>query len=101
MPRARGSRIDWTNPARRVSFAAMNQPDQKAASPASRALDAGLTLGAFLFFTWILRSHVPSNDPVNVWLWAAVSASCLTAVFWLCLQMFRAVLRMQRGEHKK
>ena len=79
----------------------MNQPDRKSATPASLALDAGLTLGAFLLFTRILLSHVPSNDPVNIWLWAIVGASCLTAVFWLCLQMFRAVLRMQRAVAKK
>jgi len=79
----------------------MDEPDRKPATPASRALDAGLTLAAFLLFTRILRSHVPSHDPVNMWLWAAVGAACLTAVFWLCLQMFRAVLRMQRADPRK
>jgi hypothetical protein len=79
----------------------MDQPVRKSATPASRALDAGLTLAVFLLFTRILLSHVPSNDPVNIWLWAAVGASCLTAVFWLCLQMFRAVLRMQRATRKE
>jgi len=29
-------------------------------------------------------------------LWGAVSSSCLTAVFWLALQMFRVVLRASR-----
>jgi len=95
------ARIDWTKAAARVSFAVMDQTNRKSAAPASLALDAGLTLAVFLFFTRILRPHVPSNDPVNILLWAAVSASCLTAVFWLCLQMFRAVLRMQRAERKK
>ena len=68
---------------------------------ATLALDAGLSLGAFAFFTWLLSSHVPSNDPVDIWLWAAVGASCLTALFWLALQMFRAVWRAQRDPDRQ
>ena len=73
----------------------MDQPDRKPLRGLTLALDAGLTLVVFAFFTWILRSHVPSNDPFHIWLWAAVTASCLAALFWLALQMFRAVLRAQ------
>ncbi len=58
-------------------------------------IDAVLTLAAFVFFTLILRSHVPSSDPFFIWLWGAITASCLAAVFWLALQMFRVVLRAQ------
>jgi hypothetical protein len=29
-------------------------------------------------------------------LWAALAASCMSGVFWLALQMFRAVLDFQR-----
>jgi hypothetical protein len=79
----------------------MDQPDRKSTTSASLALDAGLTLGVFVLFTRILLSHVPSSDPFNIALWAAVGASCLTAVFWLCLQMFRAVVRMQRASGRK
>ncbi len=73
----------------------MDPPDRKSLRGLTLALDAGLTLAVFAFFTWILRSHVPSNDPFHIWLWAAVTASCLAALFWLALQMFRAVLRAQ------
>jgi hypothetical protein len=73
----------------------MDQPDRRPARGRALALDAGLTLAAFAFFTWILRSHVPSNDPFFIWLWAAITAACLAALFWLALQMFRAVLRAQ------
>jgi hypothetical protein len=73
----------------------MDQPDRKPARGITLALDAGLTLAVFAFFTWILRSHVPSNDPFYIWLWGAITASCLAALFWLALQMFRAVLRAQ------
>jgi hypothetical protein len=61
----------------------------------ARVIDALLTLAVFVFFTWILRSHVPSYDPVFIWLWGAVSASCMAALFWLALQMFRSVLQAQ------
>jgi hypothetical protein len=73
----------------------MDLPKGKPADRAALALDAFLTLAVFAFFTWILRSHVPSNDPVFIWLWGAITASCLTALFWLALQMFRVVLRAQ------
>ena len=73
----------------------MDLPKGKPAGRATLALDAFLTLAVFAFFTWILRSHVPSNDPVFIWLWAAITASCLAALFWLALQMFRVVLRAQ------
>jgi len=31
-----------------------------------------------------------------IMLWAGLTAACMTAVFWLAGQMFRAVLRAQR-----
>ena len=73
----------------------MDLPKGKPAGRATLALDAFLTLAVFVFFTWILRSHVPSNDPFFIWLWSAITASCLAALFWLALQMFRVVLRAQ------
>ena len=73
----------------------MDLPETKDASRTTLLLDAGLTTVVFAFFTWILSSHVPSNDPFYIWLWGAVGASCLAALFWLALQMFRAVLRAQ------
>ena len=73
----------------------MDRPEEKPAAHAAFALDGGLTAAVFAFFTWVLHSHVPSSDPFYIWLWGAISASCLTAVFWLALQMFRAVLRAQ------
>jgi len=79
----------------------MDQPEPNPARRASPLIDAGLTLIVFAFFTWVLRDHVPSNDPVNVWVWGAVCASCLTAVFWLGLQMFHAVYRLQRAGRNK
>lgn len=78
----------------------MDQPERKPLRARTLAVDAGLTLAVFAFFTWILRSHVPSNDPFYIWLWAAITASCLAALFWLALQMFRAVLGMQLASRR-
>lgn len=64
---------------------------------ASNALvDTLLTLVAFVIFFLLCRSHVPSYDPLMINLWGAITASCLTAVFWLGLRMFRVTLRGQR-----
>jgi hypothetical protein len=73
----------------------MSLPKEKTSGRTTLALDAVLTLAVFVFFTWILRSHVPSNDPFFIWLWGAITASCMAALFWLALQMFRVVLRAQ------
>jgi hypothetical protein len=79
----------------------MSQYDLPPRSRASLAVDAVLTLAVFVFLTWIMTGHVPSNDPFNIWFWAAMTALCMTAVFWLALQMFRAVLRKQREAGRK
>jgi len=79
----------------------MSQYNLPPRSRSSHAIDAVLTLAVFALFTWIMSDHVPSNDPVDIWFWAAVTASCLTAVFWLGLQMFRAVRRAQREAGRK
>jgi hypothetical protein len=59
-------------------------------------VDTILTLIAFVIFFVICRSHVPSEDPFSINLWGAITALCLTGVFWLAWQMFRVTLRGQR-----
>jgi hypothetical protein len=71
-----------------------NQPDSRLAG--SVILDSVLTLIGFAIFFVVCRSHVPSDDPTMVNLWGAITASCLTGVFWLAWQMFRVTLRGQR-----
>lgn len=55
-----------------------------------------VVVGAFfaLMFS-LLRSHVPSNDPKMVVLWAAAGSACMSAVFWLAFWMLRVVARYQ------
>lgn len=60
------------------------------------AVDFVLCAGFFALLFSINRSHVPSNDPSMITLWAALTAACMTGVFWLALQMFRVVFRAQR-----
>jgi len=61
-------------------------------------VDTALTLAAFLFFTWIARSHVPSEDKTIINLVGAFTGACMAGVFWLAWQMFRVVLRGQRED---
>jgi hypothetical protein len=73
---------------------------RKLVTPASLALDAVLVIAFFAYMFSVVSTHVPSNDPHMIRLWGAVTASCLTALFWLALQMFRVVLRAQREARK-
>lgn len=73
----------------------------KLTSPASLACDAVLVIGFFVLLFSLVKSHVPSNDPKMVYLWAGLTAGCMSAVFWLAVQMFRVVLKAQRLAAKK
>jgi hypothetical protein len=83
-----------------VSFGTMADSRTKLVTRGSLAVDAVLVVAFFTYMYGVVSTHVPSNDPGMIRLWGAITASCLTAVFWLALQMFRVVLRAQR-EGKK
>jgi hypothetical protein len=74
----------------------MAQPEQKLTSPASLAVDAVLVVAFFAFIYTLVSRHVPSNDPRMILLWGGLCSACMSGVFWLCIQMFRVVLRAQR-----
>jgi hypothetical protein len=78
----------------------MDQAPQKHTTPGSLLVDAILIVAFFLFMYWAVSSHVPTNDTKMRLLWGALCSSCLTGVFWLCIQMFRVVLRAQRQARK-
>ena len=82
-------------------FAGMAQPETKLTSPASLIVDAILVVGFFVFIYTIVAPHVPSNDKSMILLWGGLCAACMTGVFWLCVQMFRVVLRAQRAERRR
>lgn len=73
----------------------MAQPEPKLTSPVSLVVDAILVIGFFLFIYSLVSPHVPTNDKSMTVLWGALCAACMTGVFWLCIQMFRVVLRAQ------
>ena len=79
----------------------MAQPGPKLTSPASLLVDAILVIGFFLYIYSIVSPHVPSNDKSMILLWGGLCAACMTGVFWLCVQMFRVVLRTQRADRRK
>ncbi len=79
----------------------MAQPEKKFISPLSLAVDAVLVLAFFLFLYRVVSPHVPSNDPKMILLWGSLCAACMSGVFWLCIQMFRVVLRAQREAARK
>ena len=78
----------------------MQQQENKLVTPASLAVDAVLVIAFFSYMYWVASSHVPSKDHRMVMFWGAVCSSCLSAVFWLALQMIRAVARHQRAISK-
>ena len=54
-------------------------------------IDLILTTIIFCFLSWILRPYVPAQTEVYTNVFAVFTASCLTGLFWLVLQMFRVV----------
>ncbi|RFC49999.1 MAG: hypothetical protein DUW69_000769 [Verrucomicrobia bacterium] len=78
----------------------MEQPTEKFTTPLSLVVDVVLLVLFFAYLFSVLKSHVPSNNPKLITLWAALAASCLTGVFWLALQMFRVVFRAYRAANK-
>ena len=70
---------------------------EKHASAVTVVVDIILSAAFFLFMFWVLKSHVPSNDPKWILIWGALTSLCMTGVFWLALWMFRMVWRAQHG----
>jgi hypothetical protein len=75
--------------------------ENKRRSTASLAIDAVLVLAFFALLYRVVSPHVMSNDPKMILLWGGLCSACMTGVFWLCLQMFRVVLRAQREAGRK
>ena len=79
----------------------MSQPTEtKLVTPASLFVDLVLVGAFFVVMFGIVRSHVPSDDIRVVIAWSGLTATCISGVFWLVIQMFRVVVRAQRAEKK-
>jgi len=79
--------------------------EQKHVTPVTIAVDLVLVAVFFYFmFGWV-KPHVPSNDPKFANLFGALTAICVTGVFWMAVQMFRVVvagektLKAERSKH--
>ncbi len=78
----------------------MAQSESKLVTPVSLMVDAVLVVAFFVYMYSVMSTHVPSSDPKMILIWGLYTASCLTAVFWLSLQMFRVTLSAQRAARK-
>ena len=55
-------------------------------------VDAILSIAFFLFMTYVLMPHVPSEDTNVILFIAGMTSFCMTGVFWLAANMFRVTL---------
>ena len=76
----------------------MNSRSDKHSRRGFIVLDLLITLAVFVFMVFVMKSHVPSENPGIILVVAMFTASCFTAVFWLALQMFKVVLAHQRDK---
>lgn len=74
----------------------MSEGSKRLVSKKDLVFDAVLTVAIFVLFYFVARSHVPSNDPADIRLWAAITSSCMTAVAWMAWQLLRVVYRRQK-----
>jgi hypothetical protein len=78
----------------------MTKPESKLVTPVSLAVDVVLVVLFFIYMYSVVSTHVPSKDHRMIMLWGALCSACLTIVFWLALQMFRVVIKLQREQAK-
>jgi hypothetical protein len=78
----------------------MPQPKMKLVTPVTLAVDAILVIVFFIYMYGVTSTHVTSSDHSMIVLWGLVTSACITAVFWLALQMFRVVVMAQRNPPK-
>jgi hypothetical protein len=96
-------RFPWTGRPISGPIAESMEPtaEPKLVTPVSLIVDAVLTVLFFIYMYSVVSTHVPSADPKMILLWGALTALCLTGVFWLALQMFRVVFRFHRQQRGK
>ena len=70
--------------------------NQKLITKKGLVFDLFLTAIFFAFFAWFLRPYVPAQSEVFTTIFAIFTASCLSALFLLVLQMFRVIFNDMR-----
>lgn len=79
----------------------MSLEGQRFTTPVTLVVDTILIVLFFLGIYQLVASHVPSNDKSMILLWGGLTAACMSCVFWLCIQMFRVVLRAQLADRRR
>lgn len=79
----------------------MSLEGQRFTTPVTLVVDTILMVLFFAGIYSLVQSHVPSNDKNMIMLWAGLTSACMTGVFWLCIQMFRVVLRAQLADRRR
>lgn len=74
--------------------------ETKLVTPLSLAVDAVLVLAFFAYMFTILAPHVPSNEKMDIAIWAGLTSACMSGVFWLAIQMCRVVYKAQKANRK-
>jgi hypothetical protein len=85
----------------RLFSTVMASPETKRVTAGAVLVDAILCIAFFLYLYSLVSTHVPSTDKSMILLWGGLCAACMTGVFWLCIQMFRVVLRAQLESRRK
>ena len=55
-------------------------------------IDLFLTILFFVYMFFVLKPHVPSEDPIAVTIVAGMTSFCMSGVFWMAASMFRVTL---------
>ena len=79
----------------------MSQQEQKLTSPTSLVVDAVLVIAFFIFMYFVVAPHVQTHDAKMRLLWGGLTSAMMSAVFWLCVQMFRVVFSFQRSSRRR
>ena len=69
-----------------------NSEDQPLVTKTGKVVDFLLSAAFFFFMFWVLKPHVPSEDPLAVKIVAGMTSLCMTGVFWIAVGMFRVTL---------
>ncbi|MAL85611.1 MAG: hypothetical protein CMI23_04550 [Opitutae bacterium] len=66
--------------------------DKPLISKKGLVIDLFLTILFFAYMFFVLKPHVPSEDPIAVTIVAGMTSFCMSGVFWMAASMFRVTL---------
>ena len=66
--------------------------DKPLISKKGLVIDLFLTILFFAYMFFVLKPHVPSEEPIAVTIVAGMTSFCMSGVFWMAASMFRVTL---------